>query len=309
MGFPAGAVVFAEVTRILALLATLNLAACRPPVPEASSPVVGPGRYDRTMSVDGVQRKYLLVVPEGYSAGRSAPLIVLLHGYSSNGPQIAAYSRLAKLADRDGFILAAPTGMGRVNGWNCGFANLGARGVDDIKFVGELMTKLEAELAVDPKRIYVAGHSNGAMLSYAVGAAYSDRVAALGIVAGSNGVDLPHFKRTVPAPKQPVSAIIFHGTNDRLLPYNAGSNSKCLYLNPLGSAILWARGDGITADSKQTTLGDSGSAIQWSGNSADVELVTVNGGNHMWPGAPGSTGKGIDATELMLDFFKTHPKR
>ena len=295
--------------RALALLASLNLVACRPAGTTPAEAVTGPGRYEQTMTVDGNDRRYTLVVPRGYSPDKQVPLIVLLHGYGSNANQITAYSRLGALADTEGFVLAVPSGMGRVNGWNCGFVNMGARGVDDVKFIGTLISKLKGELAIDSKRVFVAGHSNGAMLSYAVGSALSDKVAAIGVVEGSNAIDRPTLKRAVPAPEEPVSAIVFHGRNDRLVPYEPANGRLGLYLGAVGAASLWARGDGIAGEPRRATIGSVGSLMTWSGDGVDVELVTVDAGNHMWPGAPGSSGNAIDATNLMLDFFKTHAKR
>lgn len=261
------------------------------------------------MRSGGIERTYTLIVPQGYVPHHERPLIVLLHGYTSSGDQILAYSRLGKLADSEGFILAAPNGTGRPRGWNCGFVNAGESGVDDIGFIGDLIGRLRDELAIDPRRIYLAGHSNGAMLAYAAGSGLSDRIAAIAVIEGSNAIDRPLFKRSVPAPAHPVSAIIFHGKNDRLVPYEPATSRLALYAGPQVAAASWASEVGAGTAPKERALGAAGSATIWSGRDATVELVTVSRGNHMWPGAIGSTSDGIDATDMLLAFFRARPKR
>jgi polyhydroxybutyrate depolymerase len=42
----------------------------------------------------------------------------------------------------------------------------------------------------------------------------------------------------------------------------------------------------------------------------DVELYSVEGGGHTWPGSAieiGPTTKTVDATKIALDFFDSHP--
>ena len=51
-----------------------------------------------------------VTVPKNYNAENAAPLVILLHGYGSNGPQQDFYLGLSRVADRYGFLMVAPTG-------------------------------------------------------------------------------------------------------------------------------------------------------------------------------------------------------
>jgi polyhydroxybutyrate depolymerase len=295
--------------RLLALIALMNSTACRVQTPTQT--VADAGRHEETISIDGTDRTYVLVVPRDYSSDKPAPMLVLLHGKTSNANQILNYSRLGKLGPLEGYIVVAPNGMGDISGWNCGFMNMGPKGVDDIKFIGALMSKVQGQFSVDPKRIFVAGHSNGGILSYAIASAYSDKVAAIGVVEGSAGLDRPRIKRTVSPPRSPVSAIIFHGKKDPLVPYQHNGGLADMFLPPVESAALWAHDVGATGDAKTTALNDGGSVMTWLAPKAEVRLVTVDEGTHMWPGGITALKSGaspVDATMMMLEFFKSHPK-
>lgn len=294
--------------RMILLLALLNATACHVQTPKAAS---GPGRFDLKLSVDGMDRNYVLIVPPEYVSSKPAPMLILLHGKSSNANQILNYSWIGKRGPAAGYIVVAPNGTGTISGWNCGFMNMGAKGVDDLKFIGLLMDHVQSEYSVDPKRIYVAGHSNGGILSYAVASKFSNKIAAIGVIEGSAGLDRPRIKKSVDPPASPVSAIIFHGKKDPLIPYENGGKLADMFLPPVDSATLWARDVGAGETPKTSTLPEVGSVMSWIGPRAEVQLITVDEGTHMWPGGLTALRNGdspIDATAMMFGFFKMHPK-
>lgn len=69
--------------------------------------------------------------------------------------------------------------------------------------------------AVDPKRIFATGISNGAMMSYRLACELSDKIAAVAPVEGAQNVDC--------WPSNRISVIVFHGTADRLVPFDGGT--------------------------------------------------------------------------------------
>src|SRR5204862_3075654 len=99
--------------------------------------------------------------------------------------------------------------------WNAGVfpGELGAKNADDVKYLGKVLDDVESAVKVDKKRVYAAGLSNGAMMSYRLASEMSDRVAAIATVAGTIAVEKYE-------PKRPVSVVHFHGTKDGLVPFN-----------------------------------------------------------------------------------------
>src|SRR5258708_6567969 len=143
----------------------------------------------RTFLVNGSQRSYRIHLPTGYSQLTMLPLVIALHGGGGNPEQFAKDTGFDQKADAEGFIVVYPRGIGLLPTWNaihcCGpaFNNK----IDDVGFMRALIDELIGSQHVDPKRVYVTGHSNGGMLSYRLGAELSDKIAAISVSAGTIG--------------------------------------------------------------------------------------------------------------------------
>ncbi|OWY59791.1 hypothetical protein B7486_72665, partial [cyanobacterium TDX16] len=128
-----------------------------------------------------------------------------------------------------------------------------------------------------------------------------DRIAAIGVVAGTIG--LP--EKQVESPKGPVSAIIVHGKADETVPYDSTVQALIKSTSAPDSAKWWAEklgcGPGVRAER------ESGNLLVDSFNGGKdgcaVELVTIVDGGHSWP------SEKISATDLIWEFFQSHPKR
>jgi polyhydroxybutyrate depolymerase len=164
----------------------------------------------RTLTSGGLERGYLLARPEHADPAHPAPLILEFHGLMSNAEQQAAYSGLAAAATRRGFVVVTPQGSGRVPHWNYP----GTRGADDVRFVDDLVAAVGQELAVDERRIFAAGISNGAGLVMTMVSRVRHRLAGVAAVAGAN------IARA--ASPTALDVLVFHGTADGLIPYAGG---------------------------------------------------------------------------------------
>jgi len=279
---------------------------------------------DTEQSVDagGVARTFVLHVPPGIDSRASLPLVVVFHGGGGNGVNASRMSAMDDKADLARFVVAYPNGSGRMGGslltWNtwqcCGFA-LDHR-VDDVAFVRAMVESISRQYRIDPKRIYATGMSNGAMMAYRVGCELSDVFAAIAPVAGALDTDDCR-------PGHPVSVVAFHGTADRHIRYEGGTPAVSFDRGharddkSVAYAVgFWARHDGCKASPKVTRSGHVVHEAFECAGSAAVELYTIEGQGHAWPGG----GKGlragnvdaptqeISATNVMWDFFARHPK-
>jgi len=288
--------------------------------PGASGADAEPGRH--TLLHDGRDRGYILRLPPGLPAdGTRVPLVLVLHGGGGNGLITERMTGFTRKAAAEGFIVAYPEGSGRMRErlltWNaghcCGHAM--RTGADDVGFIAALIDRLSAEYPVDPARIYVTGMSNGGMMSHRVGRELSSKIAAIAPVVGTVFGDEA-------APAGPVSAIMINGMLDESVP-PAGGPPGGLFPDawdgtPTRPAIeqgaFWAKANGCAAASEER---DTDSYLQSSyrcpaGRGVEVYLVKNNG--HAWPG--GSAGSrrgdapttGLDATDLIWAFFKSHPR-
>jgi poly(3-hydroxybutyrate) depolymerase len=135
------------------------------------------------------EMEYALFVPSTYDKDRKWPLIIALHGLGSNPQQIMRYRGLTDLAEKHGYIVAAPMGYNS-RGW---YGSRGPKGGQrgDPENLGELSEKdvlnvldiVCNEHAVDPDRIYLMGHSMGGGGTIHLAVKYPDRWAALAPLA------------------------------------------------------------------------------------------------------------------------------
>jgi polyhydroxybutyrate depolymerase len=201
---------------------------------------------DLTRTVDG--REYTLEVPPAASLGKPLPLIVLLHGYGSSGQGQAAYFGLDGQAVARGFLLAKPDGTkdsGRgARYWNayfpeCCASAAGPPAVDDVAFLMALVRDVESAYPVDPDRVYLMGHSNGAFMAYRMACDHAETFAAIVALAGA--VDLDHCR-----PSRPVSVAAVHGTSDLVIEIGGGQSIRVTghpYASLADSVGVWVRAD------------------------------------------------------------------
>lgn len=278
-----------------------------------------------SLTFGGAERTYRLYVPSELPDG-PVPLFVGLHGGLGWGDQFATTNHIEGLAESNGFVVVHPDGLHveagvgteRSGVWNggvcCGIAS--RSDADDVGFVAAAIDDVEAahdiDHEIDPERIYVFGHSNGGIMSYRLACELSDRIAGIGVVAGTLGVEGCD-------PDQPVSVIHIHGTADRNLPLEGGVGADSLAgvdFPPAheGFATLSAA-DGCSAPT-ETTDGDVSTALSegCDGGTA-AAFVTIEGGPHAWPGGTpavqprsGPGYAGYDATAEIVGFLLAHPR-
>src|SRR5262245_5566428 len=121
----------------------------------------------------GRQRHYLLHVPPETADRGPLPVLVALHAGGSSASQLEHYAGLDRIADREHFAVVYPEGIGRhLLSWNAGdcCGDASAQGVDDVGFILHLLGDVARRLPVDHTRVYVTGHSNGAMMAHRLAA-------------------------------------------------------------------------------------------------------------------------------------------
>ncbi|HEX7590661.1 MAG TPA: PHB depolymerase family esterase [Candidatus Limnocylindrales bacterium] len=264
-----------------------------------------------TIRADAVDRTYRLHRPAKVAAAPG--LVIVLHGSFGGGFQIEADSGFDAEADRLGWIAAYPDGV--ADGWDAfGSTDKWGRhpGADDVAFISALIDRLEASDAVDPNRVYVTGMSRGGMMSYRLGCALSDRLAAIAPVSGnmateSGSADVPCTLT------RPVSVFAIHGTADGTIPINGGKVD--ITFSPMADVIArWRAMDQCGAASTQSADGPSTTTTWACPGGSTVVTRVVSGGWHTWPklsGAAASQGgspDSFDAARLIADFFVAHPR-
>jgi polyhydroxybutyrate depolymerase len=258
-----------------------------------------PGDYIEEIVINEQVRQYRLHVPPIYDSNKPMPLVVNLHGYNSNAEQQEQVSRMSVKADQAGFIVVHPEGMGNPQTWHVGPK---AEGAADLKFIHDLIHHLQSQFNVDPARIYATGISNGAQMTNRLGCELSDVIAAIAPVSGG----YPPTQECHPT--RPVPVVAFHGTADKLIPYEGQGQ---LLLPAREWAAAWANRNScdptpaITFQHGEVT-GETWGSCQ---DGATVTFYTVQGRGHSWPGSdmpPEITTQDINATDVIWEFFAAH---
>lgn len=263
-----------------------------------------------TIVSSGVTRRYLLYVPKTYDRSKPTPLVISLHAGALWPAAEMAISRWNEVADEHGFLVVYPAGTDFPQVWPMGPRSLGL----DVRFISDLIDKLEAEYNIDPNRIYADGMSNGGGMAFALSCRLSDRIAAIGAVAAAQFLPWDCF-----GDSRPVPTVAFHGTADPFAPYQGGSSP--IAPGRLQNIRDWtarvARRNQCKGDPSDTRITASVRRLEYTNcaENADVILYTVEGGGHSWPGGKplpewfvGRTTGEINATSVMWAFFVQHPR-
>ena len=182
---------FSLLIMLSALSAIVALTACgggseaQATTPPASTRPYPPGLTDATITVNSVVPVSLTSAPKG--------IVVVLHRGGGEGLGVAdtgahPLSVFRTVADREGFVVVYPGGLPARDGsagWtDCRADNLLASGSDDVGFLAALIEFVRSQYSLPTSRVFMAGGSNGAMMTQAFALARPDLVAA---VASSSG--------------------------------------------------------------------------------------------------------------------------
>lgn len=282
-----------------------------------------------TLKVDGTEREYALHIPQSFRPGQGG-LVIVLHGSRGSGPRMEKMSGFDAVADRKGFVVAYPSALDNNTGhsvWNVYFnASTFAQAPDDTGFLRQLIGDLQAKLRVDPKRVYVAGFSNGGYMAHRAGVELSDLVAAVAIVDGSLYVLPAGNNSSVPQPRFPLSVVLVHGTDDQPVKYCGAVTNGNVTASQDQSFNFWSKANGCSNVLPPKPLCVAGQVNDSVAKKrattcrlgTEVEIYRIVHGQHVWydrlnnlPGADpynADLGEPLSTAELLWRFFESHPR-
>ena len=250
----------------------------------------------QTIVHDGLNREYVLYIPDSYDGTSAVPLMLNFHGYSQSASEYIIEADMRPLAESDTFILVYPQGscLDGLSHWNaCPTGGDNKSDADDFGFVESMINEISSQYNVDMERIYVAGYSNGGMMAYGLANYKSDLIAAVASVSGGM------LDCTGPS-SHPMPVVHLHGTSDYVLPYNGSSD-----LTSVQSTLdYWINFNNTTTNPTVTIYNSGGMTIEHYVYDQGDSLVSVEhykyiGGDHVWFS---STFQGQNASELVWNF-------
>lgn len=265
------------------------------PTPPATSPgeeqITQPGTYVGAVVSGEALRGYLLHIPPTYDPAVATPLVLSYHGFTGDPLQNQTGTGLSTKADEEGFIVVYPAGQRDPMGWYTQTDALEKGWLDDVQFTRDLLAKLQRQLNIDPRRIYLTGFSNGGGMIHRLACDLSDVVAAIAPVAG------PHFQGDPCEITRPMPVLGVYGMLDR----NAAFNGYYDLLQPIPEwAQDWADRNGCDATPLETIPAEKQIERRWNNCDGEVEVILYlyEQGGHAWP--PGTT-------DMIWEFFEAHP--
>lgn len=166
-------------------------------------------------AVDNSMQPFRLLVPKNYDPAKKYPLIVALHGatgdentymdrYLVPGTQDSLFK---KLGEERGYILVSPNGRGPFGGYTG----------DSEKDVLDVLDRVLQSWSVDPKQVFLTGHSMGAVGTWLIGFRHPERFAALAPLAGR-----PQDLKSMSLAKAAhLPVMMFHGSKDTIATVQA----------------------------------------------------------------------------------------
>ena len=269
---------------------------------------------NKTMIHNDVSREYIVYIPANYSESSSVPLMLNFHGYSSNATfHMTFINDMTPIADTAGFIAIYPMGLplpastNNYKHWNVGSWTESSIS-DDIGFTEAIIDSIAKDYNIDLDRVYSCGYSNGGYFSFELACQLSDKIAAIGAVAGSMSMETYDACN----PSHPTPVVSIHGTLDEDVYYDGGnlyeSDSKSLqtvneYWTNFNKTIAHEVISLPNINTNDNSTVELTSYLNGE-NCSSIEHYKVIGGKHEWPGSFGNMD--INSSKIIWDLSLIH---
>ena len=254
----------------------------------------------QTIVHDGINREYVLYIPNSYDGTSAVPVLFNFHGFGDNASDYMNNADMRTVAESDTFILVYPQGScsDGSSHWNpCPIGGDNKSTADDVGFFESMISEVSSQYNVDMERIYAAGYSNGGMMAYGLANYKSELIAAVASVSGTM------LDCTGPI-SHPMPVLHLHGTSDGVLPYNGNT-----YYSSVQSTLdNWISFNNTITNPTTNSDNSSGMTIEHyvynqGDSSVAVEHYKYIGGDHVWFK---STFQSQSTTELVWNFVSKY---
>jgi polyhydroxybutyrate depolymerase len=287
--------------------------------------------YTFNLKAGGLERYYVVYVPESYDGKTPMPVVIMFHGGGGTAHEATRGTGWTEKADIEGFLAVFPEGTrenpskparfaGNPQTWNDGSQRgIGAveRNVDDVMFVRQMIHDVCLRFTVDTHRIYATGFSNGASMTFRIGRELSGSLAAIAPVAGSDWSQSTKIDR-------PISVLYITGAADPLNPIEGGE--ICIGRKQFGNKPpvhdmiqKWVQLLDCPTNSRVVRQDAEVKGIAYGPGKDGSEVVfyTVERMGHTWPGGRtllpehlvGRSSDKLKATDVIWEFFQKHPMK
>ena len=290
------------------------------------------GMTTNYLTVNNVKRKYLVYRPIGITEINA--VVLVLHGGGGLGigvSDIGAHplSVFRTIADNEKFLVVYPEGSLDIQGnpgWNdCRSDDYSGSQGDDVSFLKQLNSILISELNISSNKMFLAGTSNGALMTYSYAFQFPETIKAIAVSSG-NLPEFPESGLCTNGSNLPLPILMTQGTSDPAMPANGGCvadiGGKCnrgKVISQTATINYWLQRNGLqnvtpTISNFDFNTNDAGNVEKrvYNGTKPLVYFVLNNAG-HAVPSktvftnstpASGIQNRDIEFAEEAWSFFK-----
>lgn len=261
---------------------------------------------------NGLTREYIFYASDNIP--ENAPLVVVLHGFTSNARKIMNYSEMNTMAKENNFAVVYPQGSKDADSntfWNVGYDFHSGINTDDVDYIVELVRYLQDKFTLSVRNTFLTGMSNGGEMCYLVACKRPEVFKALAPVAGTMLQSFFNDSNSI----YPIPVFAVVGTNDDITNYNGDINnldgwgayqSIPFIINYWAEAINYT--SVLTDSLPDINKKDSSYVVseKYLNNQTGNEVLfykVINGG-HDWPGAWGNMD--INTSKKIWSFFEKY---
>jgi poly(3-hydroxybutyrate) depolymerase len=271
---------------------------------------LGPGDHKLTITgrPEGT-RTFHVHVPQTYTTVTAISLVFAWHGLGNKCEEFGSKTSYSTTADKNGFIVVYPCGVGLAPAFNAGVCCQGIEQTDDFEFARLMIAKIRDNWPkVNVSRIFTSGYSNGGMMSEVLACkmhgVFRGAVSVSGVTTlnPGNTQAFDECDKFYANNTRPVAVLKIHGTADPTVPWNG---NPLLRFPPIpADHKRWAQRNKCTGNPiqtfKQGVYSNEVYPAQNCKGFSQVELLTVQGGVHHWPNDPD-----FRAAEYAWKFFSS----
>lgn len=258
-----------------------------------------------TVKAGKSDRELILYAPAG--AKGPVPLVMVFHGGGGGDDWMANKSRaLTRTLNDAGYAVAFMEGSSRRNSeklrtWNavhcCAYAQKAK--INEAAYADAAVEALDKRIGIDRSRIFLMGHSNGAMLSYRLAGAMKVAPRAIAPVSGAIFADQPDLPDRT-------SIFMYHAQDDEVLSFNGSPDDKAERWRT-APHLAFPKAEAKLADLKScgpatpvpAPAGLATTTRACAGGSVLVATAAETGG-HEWPARPQAA---FSIEQALLAFF------
>jgi len=172
---------------------------------------------------NGLIREYIYYAAKNLQ--KNAPLVVVLHGFTSNAEKIMNYSAMNSIAKENNFAVVYPQGYKDADSntfWNVGYDFHSDIVIDDVDYIVKLVQYVQEKYSLSVTNTFLTGMSNGGEMCYLLACEHPEVFKATAPVAG---MMLQSFFNNC-NPMNPIPVFAIFGTNDDVTNFNGDPNNN-----------------------------------------------------------------------------------